>query len=116
MFTSVKGHSPPNKRLLTPLASINKSENKKQEITQISIKDAFLSNCFLKLSEFANILGMKILLQVDWDYLTSRNWEVTHTYLMTSVYEAVMASGLSNELVSGTLFLCLIFTSLTEKL
>lgn len=102
MITFKKNDDSSKTHSLNPQSPLNKNEYKKPEITQIDIKDSFLSNCFLKLSEFANILGIKVMMEVDWDYLTSRNWETTHSYLKEEIYEAVLAFGLSNEFVSGT--------------
>lgn len=66
----------------------------------IPIQDWFLTNIFTKQSQFWDIFGKKILLEVDWDYLDSRYWDITHAYLKDKFYEYLLSYSLSSKVIN----------------
>ena len=80
---------------------INLVKSSGTDLESIPIDEWYLSNCFTKQSEFSDVFGRKILHEVDWTYIDSRYWDLTHPYLRDKFYEHIFAYSLT-ENVFGT--------------
>jgi hypothetical protein len=66
---------------------------------EIKVIDSTLVNTFIKLSEFADPLGRKMVFTVDWDYL-DRLWNHSHVYLKDILLETLFSLSLQESIAN----------------
>jgi hypothetical protein len=66
---------------------------------EIKVIDSTLVNTFVKLSEFADPLGRKMVFTVDWDYL-GRLWNHSHVYLKDILLETLFSLSLQESIAN----------------
>ena len=62
------------------------------------IVECLLNNTFIKLSDFTDIIGRKIIFAVDWDYM-ERQWKFSHAYLKDKLLELLFAYSLMDDFI-----------------
>ena len=77
-------------------------KNSANELESIPIEEWYLSKCFTRQSQFSDVFGRKILHEVDWEYLDSRYWDMTHPYLRDKFYEYIFAYSLTENVCDGS--------------
>ena len=77
------------------------NRHKAMHMTQIDIKETSLFNCFIKMSDFANSLGKRMVFEIDWDYITSRDWDITHPYITDQFLELMFGYSLHSAVLGG---------------
>lgn len=65
---------------------------------ELKVYDSLLSNVFIKLSDFSDVLGRKLMFTVDWDYL-DRQWATSHVYLKDNLLELMFSYSMMNDLI-----------------
>ena len=70
----------------------------RENIHELKVVECLLNNTFIKLSDFTDIIGRKMMFTVDWDYM-DRQWKYSHAYLKDKLLELIFAYSLMDDLI-----------------
>ena len=70
----------------------------RENIYELKVVECLLNNTFIKLSEFTDIIGRKMMFTVDWDYM-DRQWKSSHAYLKDKLLEVIFAYSLMDDFI-----------------
>ena len=70
----------------------------RENLYELKVVECLLNNTFVKLSDFTDVIGRKMMFAVDWDYM-DRQWKYSHAYLKDKLLEVIFAYSLMDDLI-----------------